>query len=84
MDELDVKMQAFNKEKVRVEKILEQAGTPKVGDTSPAIRMIQEVLIKLGYLKTKSTAIYGPATQDAIAAFQKSTGLVMDSKDPNS
>lgn len=76
-------MQAFNKEKERVGKALEQVGTPKDGDSSAQIRLLQEVLIDLGYLKTKSTGIFGPATASAIAAFQKKSGLVVDSKDPN-
>lgn len=83
VDELDSKLEAFNKERARVARVLEKIGTPKIGDTSPEIRVLQEALINLGHLKTKSTAVYGPATQAAIASFQKQSGIVVDEKDPN-
>lgn len=83
VDELDSKLEAFNRERVRVAKVLEKIGTPKIGDTSPEIRVLQEALIDLGHLKTKSTAVYGPATQSAIASFQKQSGIIVDEKDPN-
>lgn len=82
-DELELKMNAFNREKTRVKEAIDDLGTPKIGDTGPEIRMLQEVLIDMGYLDGKSTAIYGPATKAAIAEFQKSTKLIITLDDPN-
>lgn len=37
----------------------------------------------MGHLNAKSTAIYGPATKSAVAKFQKSTGLIIQTDDPH-
>lgn len=57
-DELDIKMKAFEHEKLRVKKIIDAFGTLQLGDVGPQIRSLQEILIEMGYLKSKSTAIY--------------------------
>lgn len=82
-DELELKLNAFNRERARVKEIIDNIGTPKMGETGPQIRLLQEALIDMGYLDAKSTAIYGPATQAAIAEFQKSTKLILTLDDPN-
>lgn len=82
-DELDVKMKAFEQERLRVQKIIDELGAPKIGDVGPQIRMLQEILIEMGYLKSKSTAIYGPETKKAVANFQKSEGLILQMDDPH-
>jgi peptidoglycan hydrolase-like protein with peptidoglycan-binding domain len=82
-DELDLKIQAFERERLRVKKIIDAIGTPKTGDVGPQIRELQELLIVMGYLKSKSTAIYGPSTKSAVAEFQKSAGLIAQSDDPH-
>ena len=82
-DELDAKLQEFEKEKLRVQSLIEELGTPKIWDVSPKIRMLQEILIEMWFLNTKSTAIYGPSTKAAVAAFQKSAWLIIESNDPH-
>jgi peptidoglycan hydrolase-like protein with peptidoglycan-binding domain len=63
--------------------LIEELGTPKIWDVWPQIRMLQEILIEMWFLKTKSTAIYGQSTKAAVAAFQKSTWLIIESNDPH-
>ena len=54
------------------------AYTMKEKDKLDIVRTIQEVLIKKGYLKGKSTGYCGTDTVAAVKAFQKAEGLTVD------
>lgn len=45
------------------------------GDDSVDIVMLQNRLIELGYLRSSADGVYGAATEDAVAAFQRSNNL---------
>jgi peptidoglycan hydrolase-like protein with peptidoglycan-binding domain len=53
----------------------------KMGISGSDVKQLQDILIKLGYLKAKSTGYYGSSTYAAVKAFQKAnkitqTGIV--------
>ena len=48
------------------------------GETSDAIKQMQEALIAQGYLDAEATGYYGPKTMDAVKAAQKAFGLTAD------
>ena len=54
------------------------AYTMKEKDKLDIVRTIQDVLIKKGYLKGKSTGYCGTDTVAAVKAFQKAEGLTVD------
>ncbi len=54
------------------------AYTMKEKDKLDIVRTVQEVLIKKGYLKGKSTGYCGTDTVAAVKAFQKAEGLTVD------
>ncbi|MFZ4461613.1 MAG: peptidoglycan-binding protein [Patescibacteria group bacterium] len=82
-DELDIKLAAFAAEEAKVRQKFEAVDMPKVGESSKDIRLLQEVLIGLGYFDRPSTGIFGEYTVNAIAKFQMDHKLVKDEKDPN-
>ncbi|WDS62245.1 tail fiber protein [Pseudomonas phage D6] len=49
----------------------------KQGDTSDSVRKLQEALVRKGY-KLVADGQFGPATYNAVVAFQKATNLVAD------
>ena len=49
----------------------------KSGDSGETVRAMQARLVELGYLKT-ADGVYGPATYNAVVAFQKKNGLTAD------
>ncbi len=49
----------------------------KTGDSGAQVRAMQARLVELGYLKT-ADGVYGPATYNAVVAFQKKNGLTAD------
>ncbi|HEX2045433.1 MAG TPA: peptidoglycan-binding protein, partial [Gaiellaceae bacterium] len=61
----------------------ERAGPPRFGmlrpdDRGPAVRDLQAALAALGFYERPPDAAFGPATTDAVAAFQGDHGLVVD------
>lgn len=57
------------------------AGSSKLmreGDENSHVTALQKDLIKLGYLKTKATGYYGPATKAAVTSLQKKHGYKAD------
>ena len=52
--------------------------TLKPGDTGPQVKALQRALATLGYSPGKPDGTYGPATQQALAAFQKANNLAAD------
>ncbi|MGI6668448.1 MAG: peptidoglycan-binding domain-containing protein [Acetivibrionales bacterium] len=54
------------------------AGLLREGDENNHVTALQKDLIKLGYLKTKATGYYGPATKAAVISLQKKYGLEVD------
>ncbi len=81
--ELDAKLEAFHKEEAKIRKKFEAIDTPTLGESSQDVRLIQEVLIELGYFDRRSTGIFGEYTVDAIARFQIDHKLVLGKSDPN-
>ena len=52
--------------------------TLKPGDTGSQVIDLQQTLAALGYLTGTADGNYGPATQSAVARFQRATGLTAD------
>jgi len=52
--------------------------TLRYGSFGPIVELLQSILKKLGYYKGNITGRYGEETQKAVAAFQKSYGLLVD------
>jgi Putative peptidoglycan binding domain len=52
--------------------------TLKPGDTGTEVAILQRALASLGFSSGKADGQYGPATKNAVARFQQSTGLVAD------
>lgn len=53
-----------------------KAGTPiKVGHEGASVKHVQDLLQKLGYLKTKGDGFFGPQTQAAVDKFQQDKKL---------
>ncbi|MBD2606558.1 peptidoglycan-binding protein [Scytonema hofmannii FACHB-248] len=50
-------------------------GQLKIGDRGEAVRVVQEQLIKAGYLEGKPNGYYGPNTTDAVRRFQTANYL---------
>lgn len=48
------------------------------GDENSSVTALQKDLIKLGYLDTKATGYYGPATLAAVTKLQKKYGYISD------
>ncbi len=48
---------------------------PKEGDTSLSVQLLQEHLSDLGYLREAASGYFGPATKQALEAFQKDQNL---------
>lgn len=48
------------------------------GDENEYVRALQQNLIKLGYLNTKATGFYGPATKRAVLCLQEDNGILAD------
>ncbi len=82
-DELAQKLAYFEKQRQTLDSYFARIDRPKLGTSAPEIRTLQETLRQIGYLNTKSTGIYGPATKAAIAQFQIDKKLVSHEKDPN-
>ena len=83
-DELAMKLAAFEEEKKNIDQKLEKiVGTPKVGDVSSGIRVLQSALGELGYFDRKTTGIFGEATKKSIAKFQLDHGLISGLNDLN-
>ncbi|MDR1599844.1 MAG: peptidoglycan-binding protein [Oscillospiraceae bacterium] len=53
-------------------------GSMKFGDRSDDVTMLQDRLIRMGYLKEGATGYYGEQTRDAVLAFQRMNGLPDD------
>ncbi|MDR1263752.1 MAG: peptidoglycan-binding protein, partial [Oscillospiraceae bacterium] len=53
-------------------------GEMKFGDRSDDVTMLQDRLIRMGYLTEGATGYYGEQTRDAVRAFQKMNGLPDD------
>jgi hypothetical protein len=52
--------------------------TLKPGDTGTQVVILQRALASLGFSSGKADGQYGPATKNAVARFQHSTGLIAD------
>lgn len=52
--------------------------TLRPGDTGEEVTALQEALISLGYEVGEPDGDYGPATQQAVIAFQQASGLTAD------
>lgn len=52
--------------------------TLKPGDTGPEVKQLQQALASLGYYKGAIDGQYGPATKDAVTAFQTASHLTAD------
>lgn len=50
----------------------------RIGSTGPAVRQLQQLLINAGFNPGPVDGIFGPQTQAAVIAFQRSRGLVQD------
>ncbi len=50
----------------------------KLDDQRYGVRVLQQYLADLGYLDHQVTGLFGPATRDALGAFQQSMGLTGD------
>ncbi|HWM19033.1 MAG TPA: peptidoglycan-binding protein [Ilumatobacteraceae bacterium] len=53
------------------------------GATGPAVRRLQDQLIRLGLISATDgnrDGVYGPATQEVVRQFQQANGLVVDAK----
>jgi|CXWL01.1.fsa_nt_gi peptidoglycan hydrolase-like protein with peptidoglycan-binding domain len=50
------------------------------GEVDPEVRKLQEILVQLGYLKEKPTAIFGAKTKEALITFQLEKGLIDSSQ----
>jgi len=48
------------------------------GDENEYVAVLQKNLIKLGYLNTKATGFYGPATKRAVIQLQEDNGIAAD------
>jgi peptidoglycan hydrolase-like protein with peptidoglycan-binding domain len=58
--------------------VLPAAGKIKPGDTGDDVKAVQEAINKIGAAQVKVDGIYGPATQQAVTAFQTQNGLTAD------
>jgi murein L,D-transpeptidase YcbB/YkuD len=54
------------------------ATTLKPGDTGTQVLVLQRALASLGFSSGRADGQYGPATKNAVARFQHSTGLAAD------
>ncbi|WAL60694.1 peptidoglycan-binding domain-containing protein [Thermocoleostomius sinensis] len=52
--------------------------TLKYGDSGPAVQCLQDLLRQAGYFDGTSTGYFGPATKEAVKAFQYHCGLFVD------
>ncbi len=52
--------------------------TIRIRNTGSRVRLLQQALISLGYLKGSADGIFGVQTRQAVIAFQKSKGLTTD------
>jgi len=52
-------------------------GYLSIGDTGPAVKQLQENLIKVGF-KLVADSNFGPFTENAVKTFQNSNGLLVD------
>lgn len=52
--------------------------TLRLGSTGPNVKLIQSLLIKLGYSPGQIDGVYGPQTQRAVINFQRNNGLITD------
>lgn len=52
--------------------------TLRLGSTGPNVKLIQSLLIKLGYAPGQIDGIYGARTQEAVIEFQRDNGLTPD------
>jgi len=64
----------------KIEKYIVAIGNPRYGQVSPSVRELQKVLIAMGHLDTKDTAIFGPKTKEALIKFQLESEII-SSKD---
>lgn len=48
------------------------------GSRGTEVTRIQQRLIELGFLSTRATGVFGPATKDAVIRFQRANGLTAD------
>ncbi len=53
-------------------------GTLRMGSTGSRVKIMQQRLIELGYLKGSADGKYGKGTRQAVIAFQKAAGLSAD------
>jgi hypothetical protein len=61
------------------EVVLPQAGKLKPGDTGAEVKTLQKALVKIGAAPSLTVdGTYGPSTQAAVTAFQRSNGLTAD------
>lgn len=54
------------------------AETYQVGDQGDTVRIIQQKLIRWGYLDGTADGIFGSATQEGVKSFQRTNGLTAD------
>jgi g-D-glutamyl-meso-diaminopimelate peptidase len=52
--------------------------TLRIGSTGTKVKLIQSLLIRIGYDPGRVDGIYGPITQAAVMAFQKDSGVSAD------
>lgn len=58
----------------------EAAGVLEPASEENQVYLLQEQLLKMGYLQTSPTGYYGPATEGAVKEFQQDTGLGIDGR----
>ncbi|MCT4617022.1 MAG: peptidoglycan-binding protein [Candidatus Gracilibacteria bacterium] len=66
----------------KIDKYIDGIGNPRYGQVSPSVRELQKVLIAMGYLKTKDTAIFGTKTKQALLSFQLDNNIVSNNNTP--
>lgn len=53
-------------------------GYLRKGDSSDAVKLLQQILIKLNYLTGTADGIFGPKTETALLEFQKDNAITVD------
>lgn len=62
----------------RVKSSVDPSKLMQEGDENEYVSALQKSLIKLGYLNTKATGFYGPATKRAVLGLQEDNGIEAD------
>ncbi|MBI2464186.1 peptidoglycan-binding protein [Candidatus Peregrinibacteria bacterium] len=56
-------------------------GAISLGDSGEKVRLLQEELRKLGYLRIEPTGYFGPTTEHAVSKFQQALGIIQAETD---